>query len=810
MRNHGSRQANTLSDALAKITKSPALTAGILGEAAGVIAVEGCHALDTHRIGIWRFSDKDSRGAILQSIASYNILTGEQTIQEDFSLNDRSAYVQLLYSERLIVINNALETDVLPNLQESYGPEICSLLDAPIRIGGKLVGVVCIEQDRCRKFPEERVWTTEEQNFASSLADFVALAMESAERRLLMRRTEALMSNLPGMVYQCLNDPPHFTFTFISEGCYPLVGYTPEELLGNNALKFFDMVHPDDIGPLEKLNAETLSMGLPLETTFRIIMKDGSIKWIWERSRVVEKRPDGSPYLLEGFYTDITEQRRLEAAELANRAKSEFLANMSHEIRTPMNAILGMTDLALRGFPNASVVEYLGNIKSAASSLLAIINDILDFSKIEAGAMELLPDKYDTRSLVNDIVAMIQMRIGDKPLDFIVDDAPDMPLEIVGDVTRIKQIVINLLTNAVKFTREGHVVFSIGVEDAGREGLHRLKVSVEDTGMGIRQEDIPLLFGTFSQLDTRKNRGIEGTGLGLAISKRLVELMDGEMHVQSEYGKGSRFSFYVMQRVANAKPVISLPSAGRYRVGVWLSNAVKAGILRQKFSGMGVACDVLESPDGFAGCSHALFDWGKRDRVDKAACPDTELLAVSPCPVAGAEQRKGITVVHAPLTSVILAKLLDSEVNGHVASAPEKLSLRLTGARLLVVDDNEVNLIIAENLLLEYGAEVDVALSGAEAVELVRHRDYDIVFMDHMMPEMDGVDATRLIRALPGEKFRKLPVVALTANAVGDARDMLLKGGMDDFLSKPLEVREIERVLRERLPRVKWSVNNGA
>jgi CheY-like chemotaxis protein len=364
----------------------------------------------------------------------------------------------------------------------------------------------------------------------------------------------------------------------------------------------------------------------------------------------------------------------------------------------------------------------------------------------------------------------------------------------------------------VKFTRAGHVVFSIAAEETGQGGLYKLKISVSDTGIGIRQEDIPLLFGSFSQLDTRKNRGIEGTGLGLAISKRLVEIMDGEMHVQSEYGTGSCFSFYVMQRVENPKPAVSLPDASRYRVALWFANPVKAGILRKNFSRLGVVCDILDAPDRFAEYSHAFFDWSNRARVDKASCPDTELVAVSPSSVVNVGAQEGVTVVYSPLTSAILAKLLDSGTPGAGgnAAAAEKLSLRLTGARLLVVDDNDINLMIAENLLLEYGAEVDVAASGAEAVKRVRQHEYDIVFMDHMMPEMDGLDATRIIRSMPEEKFRKLPIVALTANAIGDAREMLLKGGMNDFLAKPLEVREIERVLQEWLPPAKLSADPGS
>ncbi|MDR2357454.1 MAG: response regulator [Oscillospiraceae bacterium] len=799
------RYANRLSDALAKITKTPALTSGVLEDAASVIAREGCYALNTHRIGIWRVM---SETTFLRSIVSYDIKTDEHVVQEDFPLDERPQYVKLLKTERLIVIDDALTTTVLPNLTDTYGPEICSLLDAPIRIGGELVGVVCIEQDRCKEFPKRRMWTVEEQNFASSLADFVALAMESAERRLLMRRTEALMSNLPGMVYQCLNDPPMFTFTFVSEGCYNLVGYTSAELLGNNAVKFFDMVHPDDVGPLEKLNAETLSIGLPLETTFRVVLRDGTVKWLWERSRVVEKNLDGTPYLLEGFYTDITEQRRLEAAELANRAKSEFLANMSHEIRTPMNAVLGMTDLALRSFPDESVLDYLRSIKSSASSLLSIINDILDFSKIEAGAVTLTPEKYDIHSLINDIVIMIHMRIGDKPLDLIVEDDPFLPREIIGDMTRVKQIIVNLLTNAVKFTKKGHIIFKICAGPAEPDGKFSLSVSVTDTGIGIRNEDIPLLFGNFSQLDTRKNRGVEGTGLGLAISKQLVELMGGEISVESTYGVGSRFSFHVTQEIENGESAIR-KLTGRCDAVVWFRDGEKARVISEKISKIGANCAIAASQEelGADGYTHVFFDYESYEPARDAAPADARLFAVSPRPIGAPKMPPNVKLITAPVTSLTIAQLLGGETHDAQSgdTGDAESSLRLHDASMLVVDDIEINLIIAEQILLMYGGEVAVASNGMRAVEMIRENDYDIVFMDHMMPEVDGVDTTKLVRAMPGEKYQKLPIVALTANVVGDVRDVFLQSGMNDFLSKPLETDEIERVLRQWLPPEKWS-----
>ncbi len=794
-----------LTDALAKITKTPALTAGILQDATEVIAEEGCRAVGkAARVGIWRVNYEKQQ---LDSITSYSMLDGKHSVQDDFSFSDLPYYIRLLTNERLIIINDAATDTVLPHLRDAYGPDLCSLLDAPVRVGGKLVGVVCIEH-----FHTVRRWTPAEHNFASSLADFTALALESAERyhamqelALSKRRTETLMSNLPGMVYQCLNDPPNFTFTFVSEGCLPLTGYSPEELLHNNALKFFDMIHPEDLEELEEINKVTLSVGLPLETTFRMIMKDGSVKWIWERSRVVERNPDGTPRLLEGFYTDITEQRRLEAAELANRAKSEFLANMSHEIRTPMNAILGMADLALRQNPPGNTLECLRNIKIAANSLLTIINDILDFSKIEAGAVDILPEPYDTASFINDVVTMISVRIGGKPVNFIVEDNPGLPRNLVGDSTRLKQIMINLLTNAVKFTSKGHVALRIDTVPAG-SGKVLLKVVVEDTGVGIKSEDIPALFQTFSQLDTKKNRNVEGTGLGLAITKNLLELMGGSIVVRSEYGKGSCFSFEVVQGVADASPVVGPEEGGGKKVALCLEYTPKASSLARKLGDMGIEVKMVDESSLLCGYTHLFFDYAKHERVRARADPQAALIGLSRSYMEERNLPGGAVTMYAPLTSPAVARLVGMRVDpareGLQKDGEGRLAAR--DARLLVVDDNEMNLIIAESVLLEYGAVVDTALSGGDALKLLKKNDYDLVFMDHMMPDMDGVETTAHIRKMPGEKFRRLPVVALTANAVGDARNLFLQSGMNDFLSKPLEVREIERVLRLWLPREKW------
>lgn len=803
MHNQPDSYVSQLSIALAKITKTPELTAGNLKAAVEIISAEGCVALGTTRVGIWQV---DFASQCLVSLASYDPQQGGHVVQDNFPFIDKSAYISLLSTERLIVINDALTDKVLPNLQETYGPELMSLLDAPVRIGGELVGVVCIEQcHSCRH------WTMEEQNFASSLADLTALAIESAQRfqamqelKVSKRRTETLMSNLPGMVYQCLNDPPDFTFTFVSEGSFALTSYTSQELMGNSALKFFDMIHPEDAMLLEELNKKTLSVGLPLEATFRIVMKDSTVKWIWERSRVVEFNAAGAPLLLEGFYTDITEQRRLEAAELANRAKSEFLANMSHEIRTPMNVILGITDMTLRQKPPTSIRANLLSIRSAARSLLGIINDILDFSKIEARAVEILPEPYNVGSFINDVVTMISARIDQQPLDFVVEDSPALPRMLVGDASRIKQILINLLSNAVKFTVEGHIRLILDAVPAAEPGMVLLRGRVEDTGRGIKKEDLPRLFGIFSQLDTKKNRNIEGTGLGLAITKNLLELMDGSIEVSSEYGKGACFSFSLPQKIADAAPLACIHSNSALRVGLLLSGSERMHALQRKMTALGIDAEILQVNTALEGYTHVFFDYADYHHMAERLSDTTVAIALARNYADTIRPLEDITVIYSPITSALVATLLgDLPAIAHQEEV-EAYTIALRNVRCLVVDDNAINLIIAESILTEYGAQVDTVESGRLALKRVVEHEYDLVFMDHMMPEMDGVETTERIRNMPQDCYKSLPIIALTANAVGDARKVFLQSGMNDFLAKPLELIEMERVLKQWLPASKW------
>ena len=940
MSNIGYEYANKLGNVLAKITRTPDFSAGTLADYAGIIAKEGCIALGTSRVGIWSTTEETK---LLKSIAYYDMSMKEHAIQEDFNLTSRGEYKKLLLSERLIVINDIGQGNTLSDVMDEYGPNICSMLDAPIRVDGKLAGVVCIEQDRCGDFPEKREWTIEEQNFASSLADFMALAITGAERLRLARQSKTLMDNLPGMVYQCINDPPNFTFTFVSDGCCELTGYTPEELLGNNALKFFDMVHPGDVDLLAQQNVETLSIGLPLDTRFRIIAKDGREKWIWVRSHVVEKAPDGTPYLLEGFYFDITEKRLLEASEAAareqasflntlknilnnldamvcvtvpdtgeilfannymkqhygisedvvgqicyevfqnldsrcsfcpcdkldkepdsvvvwesysaltnrnhrntdryikwidgetvhlqhsvdvteliaakelaeqsSRYKSSFLAKMSHEIRTPMNAILGMTELALREDMSDVARGYNVTIKQAGSNLLSIINDILDFSRIESGQLEILPDEYVFSSLANDVVNIIKIRALDSRLRLAVNVDCDIPNMLFGDVARIRQIMLNLLCNAVKYTEKGFISLCIDGEITDGDTVI-LTITVEDSGIGIKEENIEKLFDEFSQFDLEKNKNVEGTGLGLAITSNLVRAMGGTISVKSEYGKGSTFTVTLPQEIRSRDKTAAIEHPEEKNVLVFERREICQSSIIRTMDSLGVVYKMVSSASdfndemasnryAFVFVASALYEKAKK----KYKKFDTNARIVLIAEFGEVVADKNISVLTTPIFCIPVANILNgvSDNFTHIAENDTSLRFHAPEARVLIVDDINTNLKVTEGLMAPYHMRVDLCLSGKDAIKAVKQNSYDLVFMDHMMPEMNGMEAVAHIRALgEGELYNtSMPIIALTANAVSGTKEMFLQNGFDDFLSKPIDTVKLNAVLEKWIPKEK-------
>lgn len=507
-------------------------------------------------------------------------------------------------------------------------------------------------------------------------------------------------------------------------------------------------------------------------------------------------------------YSRYQADRAGEEIEKAANLKSDFLANMSHEIRTPMNAVLGMAEMALRENLPERAREYVTEIQTSAKSLLTIINDILDFSKIESGKMDILPVEYEPMSIINDITSIVLTRLGDKKVEFILDVDPELPYKLWGDNDRIKQIILNLVNNAIKFTREGQVVLKVGFSKKSEEEI-LLKVSVEDTGIGIKKEDLSKLFQSFRQLDSKRNRNIEGTGLGLAICKQLLALMDGSIAVESEYEKGSIFSFELPQKVLDAKASIFVKNNAELMVAGMISNPFVGKQLEAAAVRLGAGYISLEGEEELEGLlsrgvTHlfveAHYFVGKVKRFVEETPQLTAVLVSSQKEIVS-DVLPNVRVLRKPVYELNIAMVFNNENIRCSYNGPKEgmFDFIAPEAEILIVDDNEVNLKVAEGLLEPLKMKIDTAVSGQEAISKVTFKRYDLIFMDHMMPELDGVETTHIIRRFHPE-YGNVPIIALTANAVEGTMEMFLKEGMNDFVAKPIEIRVLISKVKKWLP----------
>jgi two-component system sensor histidine kinase/response regulator len=630
---------------------------------------------------------------------------------------------------------------------------------------------------------------------------------------------------------------PDSIFAKDSEGRYLLVNKafaklhgleSPEQLLGKSA---FDLFPKDRAAALHAADLEVMRAAKPLEAERSVVDAEGNVHWILMSKVPLTSKHDEIVGTV-GVNRDITQSKHSEAelrqskeaAEAANRAKSEFLANMSHEIRTPMNGIIGMTELALETELTPEQQEYLSMVKTSADSLLTVINDILDFSKMEAGKLELDRSTFNLHESLEETTRTFGIRAGEKGLELVCDIRSDVPHMVIGDPTRVRQIVVNLLGNAIKFTERGEVALHVEMKQA-RDRQVLLHFAVRDTGIGIEEVKQKLIFEAFAQADSSPSRNYGGTGLGLTISSRLVEMMGGRIWLESKPGQGSTFHFSVTfelpqvsmqkregkQEVALAgipvlvvddnptnrrileatllqwgmKPTLAesgLKALTALRLAKEAGNKTMLLLLDAQMPGMdgfSLMEKIRQDPELPTATVMMLTSGGQRG--DAARCRELGISAYLTKPVRQWELREAILTV------------LGMEQRDDSMKLLTRHTLRQTRRRLrvLLAEDNAINRELVVRLLSKRGHIVVVAANGKQAVAALEAQSFDVVLMDVQMPEMDGFEATAAIRQKENASGVHVPIIALTAHAMKGDRERCLAGGMDGYVSKPVQPEEL-------------------
>jgi two-component system sensor histidine kinase/response regulator len=658
---------------------------------------------------------------------------------------------------------------------------------------------------------------------------FSGIWQDVTERKEADARLREVTENVPVAIFQYFQVPAgYYVIPFMSRAITTICGLSAEQAMRDTRL-LLAQVHPEDQAKFTSIlrppgaDAELQSMD------FRMLHQHtGMVVWVHAEAHPGQL-PNGS-WVWNGYLTDVTEakeiavelQRAKDQAVDASRAKSDFLANMSHEIRTPMNGVLGMADLLLDTPLDAEQGEYVGIIKSSADALLRVINDILDFSKIEAGKLMIESFGFDLGKTMDETMKAMALRARDKGLNLLCDIAPEVPLALVGDAGRLRQILMNLLGNAIKFTAEGSVQVRVSLEQEDADGL-LLHFAVSDSGIGIAADKLNTIFEAFSQEDSSTTRRFGGTGLGLTISARLVQALAGEIWVTSELGRGSVFHFTIrvgkdLARSADAAPGWSMDGL---RVLVVDDQEVNRTVMSRSLEAEGVHVQC-------AATGKQALDWLARMDTAGAPCdvivldalmPDIDgfalaqqIKAVPHCaavPMVMLSSGGRMDAQHARAAGItaylskpvsrsdllqVLSRVLHQNFPASLEAPPAQQDVQRV-LDVLLVEDNAINQKLAIALLERWGHRVTVAANGQLALDAVADHIYDVVLMDMMMPVMGGLEATRLLRQMPGP-VGAMPIIAMTANAMDSDREQCIAAGMNDYISKPIKASELQDMLQ--------------